>query len=176
MNTPDQAVDPVGEHVVVADYDPSWPLRFAAESARLAAALSGLAVAIEHVGGTAVPGLPSHPEIDVAVGLPDLVSVAEAVPRLQRIGYRRLPGRDSEGQFFLCRQQSPTRAFALTLGAYDTAPWRRCVSFRDRLRADRSLVREFAVLKRRLAAGGPEDRDAYRRAKAAFVDRVIIGG
>jgi GrpB-like predicted nucleotidyltransferase (UPF0157 family) len=56
------------EPVEVVAYDPSWPERFAAERERIAAALCGHDVAIEHVGGTAVPGLAARPVVDVMIG------------------------------------------------------------------------------------------------------------
>jgi GrpB-like predicted nucleotidyltransferase (UPF0157 family) len=42
--------------VVIVEYDPTWPVRFAALAARTAAALGPIPVAIEHVGSTTVPG------------------------------------------------------------------------------------------------------------------------
>jgi hypothetical protein len=47
----------MGEPVIVVDYDPTWPALFAALRAPVAAALVDVAIAIEHVGSTAVPGL-----------------------------------------------------------------------------------------------------------------------
>jgi GrpB-like predicted nucleotidyltransferase (UPF0157 family) len=49
--------------VVIAEYDPRWPTRFAELRDRLAAALGPLAVRIEHVASTAVPGLAAKPII-----------------------------------------------------------------------------------------------------------------
>jgi GrpB-like predicted nucleotidyltransferase (UPF0157 family) len=43
--------------IVIVPYDPAWPVMFAAESARLLRALGDLALRIEHVGSTSVPGL-----------------------------------------------------------------------------------------------------------------------
>jgi GrpB-like predicted nucleotidyltransferase (UPF0157 family) len=50
-------INPVG----IADYDASWPAAFQQLRDRLAATLGPLAVAIEHVGSTAVPGLAAKP-------------------------------------------------------------------------------------------------------------------
>ena len=53
--------------VIVTEYDPHWPARFARLRDQLAAALGPLAVRIEHVGSTAVPGLAAKPIIDLDV-------------------------------------------------------------------------------------------------------------
>ena len=53
--------------VIIEDYDPRWPRRFEMLRRALASLLKGLPLAIEHVGSTAVPGLPGKPIIDVDV-------------------------------------------------------------------------------------------------------------
>ena len=53
--------------VVVVDYDAGWPRRFEHERARIANALGDRALAIEHIGSTAVPGLAAKPIVDLLV-------------------------------------------------------------------------------------------------------------
>src|SRR5262249_21195118 len=72
--------------VVIADYDPSWPSLFASLARSVAAALGPVLVRVEHVGSTAVPGLPAKPIIDLDVVVQP-ADVAEAVRRLSGLGY-----------------------------------------------------------------------------------------
>ncbi|PAP74567.1 GrpB family protein [Rubrivirga marina] len=51
--------------VQVLPYDPQWPVRFGATAAELRSALGPAAVAVHHVGSTAVPGLAAKPVVDV---------------------------------------------------------------------------------------------------------------
>jgi GrpB-like predicted nucleotidyltransferase (UPF0157 family) len=154
--------------VEIAEYDPSWPLRFAAEQARLRAALAGQAVSIEHVGSTAVPGLAARPEIDVAVAFADLAGAASAVPRLLQLGYQRDPSSDREGGFCLCRRDG-SHAYRIWLTTREGEFWRRQLRFRDRLRADPRLAREYARARRNLAA----EPGSYAAGKAAFTASVM---
>ena len=57
--------------IEVKPYDPAWGRNFAAIKAEIAAALGGLALRIEHVGSTAVPGLAAKPVIDIDVVIED---------------------------------------------------------------------------------------------------------
>ena len=57
--------------VVIAEYDPAWPERFAPERAKIAAALPQ-ATSIEHIGSTSVPQLAAKPVIDIIVVVPDI--------------------------------------------------------------------------------------------------------
>lgn len=56
----------------LVDYDPEWPAEFARERQRLAAALDGVALGIEHYGSTAVPGMRAKPILDILVGVSPL--------------------------------------------------------------------------------------------------------
>jgi GrpB-like predicted nucleotidyltransferase (UPF0157 family) len=47
------------------------------------------------------------------------------------------------------------------------------LAFRDVLRADAGLRREYAGLKEQLAGQHPEGRNAYTNAKGAFIARVL---
>lgn len=53
--------------ILVAEYDPAWPVRFGQLREEYAAAMAAAVVpvvAIEHVGSTSVPGLAVKPVID----------------------------------------------------------------------------------------------------------------
>jgi GrpB-like predicted nucleotidyltransferase (UPF0157 family) len=48
------------------------------------------------------------------------------------------------------------------------------LSFRDLLRMDRAIAREYERLKEALAERHPNDRDAYTDGKAGFVAKALI--
>jgi GrpB-like predicted nucleotidyltransferase (UPF0157 family) len=55
--------------VRIVDYDPGWPEEARQELARVGAALGDLAVRLDHVGSTAVPGLAAKPIVDLQVSV-----------------------------------------------------------------------------------------------------------
>jgi GrpB-like predicted nucleotidyltransferase (UPF0157 family) len=164
--------------VVIVDYDPSWPSRFASLAATVSVALGPVLVRVEHVGSTAVPGLPAKSIIDLdAVVLP--ADVPEAIGRLAAVGYVHLGQRGVAGR----------EAFAAPVGSephhlyvcpVDSPALREHLRFRDALRADGRLAAEYGRLKRSLAARFGCDRDGYCQAKTGFVRailaRPLIGG
>src|ERR1700675_2222514 len=78
--------------IVVSDYDPSWPTLFKQERTRIENALGSFALAIEHVGSTAVPGLPSKPIIDLLIGVPGLEEAKErCIEPIKALGYKYMP-------------------------------------------------------------------------------------
>ena len=68
--------------VRLAPYDPTWPLAFEAEAARIERACAGLPLKLEHVGSTSVPGLSAKPVIDILAGRPPQAKVAPYVGHL----------------------------------------------------------------------------------------------
>ena len=76
-----------GDHQVV-DYDPAWATRADELIARLHEALGEVAVRIDHVGSTAVPGLASRPILDIQISVADIRDTAAFIPKLEVAGYR----------------------------------------------------------------------------------------
>src|SRR5215218_1874125 len=76
--------------VVLSEYDPSWPGKFEAVRVELAEALGQKAVAIEHIGSTAVPGLAAKPIIDVLVTVEAVEPDDEYVDALESVGFELL--------------------------------------------------------------------------------------
>jgi GrpB-like predicted nucleotidyltransferase (UPF0157 family) len=158
--------------VVIIDYDPSWPATFQQLRDQLAAALGALAVAIEHVGSTAVPGLAAKPIIDLDVVIADRTDLPAVIQRLRPLGYHHegdlgVPGREAF--------TTPPGATAhhLYVCAVGTPALDRHLAFRDALRADAAMADAYGDLKRTLAARLSHDRVAYTEAKSAFVERVL---
>ena len=158
--------------VRVVPYDPAWPALFAAESARLTAALGArLPLALEHMGSTAVPGLAAKPVLDLLGGYAPGAPVTEYVAALVRAGYvhrgeQGIPGRE----FF--RRGEP-RAYHLHVVADGSTVWREQLAFRDALRRDPVLRVAYAELKLSLARRFPRDRESYIDGKGDFVRRVV---
>ncbi|HXA76366.1 MAG TPA: GrpB family protein [Candidatus Acidoferrales bacterium] len=160
-----------GEPVLIVDYDPSWPTIFCAFRDQLAEALGPLAIAIEHVGSTAVPGLPAKPivDLDVVVRAAD---VAATISALQSLGYQRVGDLGIEArEAFRCPPEVPRHHLYVCLEG-GTA-FLNHLAFRDCLRADAEISREYAKLKMDLALRYRTDRAAYTEAKSAFIASVL---
>lgn len=53
--------------IIIQEYDPTWPRDFATLKAGLWTLVNDLALSIEHVGSTSVPGLAAKPIIDIDI-------------------------------------------------------------------------------------------------------------
>ena len=151
--------------LVIANYDPDWPLHFARE-AEAVRAVPGVR-AVEHVGSTAVPGLAARPTVDLLVGVDD---VAAPAGPFEALGYRE----DADAAVRTFWKGSRTfRTYELLVVRAGGAEWGRRLALRDRLRADADAAERYAHRKRALAREHAGDRAAYAAAKAALVAEVL---
>lgn len=149
--------------VKVVDYRQEWPMEFDRLAGRLRDALGGLALAVDHVGSTSVPGLPAKDCIDVQVRMGSIDEVRD-VPLLAAIGFRCRPEPWNRSEVS-AGQQCRKLVFAPPIGA------RRCnvhlrentganarfaLLFRDYLRADETARRAWGAFKQRLATSVPD--------------------
>ena len=161
--------------IVVSDYDPNWPALFAQERTRIAHALGAFALTIEHVGSTAVPGLPSKPIIDLLVGVPSLEEAAQrCIKPLEALSYIYMPEYAPwiPGELFFRKGPPGPWTHHLHMMEPSHPRWEARLVFRDYLRAHGEAARAYAEIKRALAASSQDDIEAYRTGKDAFVEAI----
>jgi len=162
--------------IALVPYDLDWPRQFELERALLARVFADVAVSIEHVGSTAVPGLGAKPVIDIMVGVPALADVESRIPELERDGYEyvreyeaRLPERR-----YLRKPRVGSRTHHLHAVVRGGAFWRRHLLFRDYLRAHPEAASAYLELRQRLAARHRTDPAAYSEGKSSFVEALLL--
>ena len=137
--------------------DPGWPAQFAALAVVIAEGLGDRALEIEHVGSTAVPGLPAKPVIDIDLTVADSAREQDYVPDLERRGFELVIREPWWGEHRCLRGADPT--CNLHVWSPGAAELERHLIFRDWLRAH------------------PEDRARYAEEKrAAAADTRAAGG
>lgn len=161
--------------VEIVDYDASWPERFRAERHVLETVLKPwLAGAIEHIGSTAIVGMPAKPVIDIMAGVADLDVSRPAIEAVSKLNYAYFPYRTDIMHWF-CKPSAAFRTHHLHLVPVGSRRWEECLAFRDAIRNDPALAKEYAALKIQLATEFRLDREAYTEGKAPFVRRVLCG-
>jgi GrpB-like predicted nucleotidyltransferase (UPF0157 family) len=156
--------------IVLADPDPSWPQRFARESAHLRALLGERALAIEHVGSTSVPGLIAKPIVDIVLVVADPADEAAYVPALE--GYV-LRAREPDWHQHRLLTRSGVNLHVFGPGSAEVA---RMLRFRDRLRKDPAARERYAAAKRDLAARTWDYVQSYADAKSGIVEALMAQG
>ena len=163
----------MAKHVVVEPYNEAWQQDFAAIRAELEPALGLLALRIEHVGSTSVPGLSAKPIIDIDVVMEDYSKLDAVVAALAAIGYTHegdqgIPGREA----FKYDGKEHLRNHHLYVCPENSAELHRHLTFRNYLRQHPEAVREYSRVKEEGAALYPYDIDRYIEHKSPFIESI----
>jgi len=159
------------EEIRLASHLSEWSERFDREKERLLPFLTRYRPQIEHIGSTAVPGLSAKPIVDIAVKLENVDSVSDLVAPLSTLEYYCLGELVSPRCHTFCR--GAPREYNLHFVDDTTEHWRRWIRFRDILRNDPSVRKEYAELKSGLASEHRFQRRMYTAGKTDFINGVL---
>ena len=161
--------------IIISNYDPNWPRMFEEERTRITNALGPFALAIEHIGSTAVPGLASKPIIDLLVSVSSLEQAKQrCIEPIHALGYIYVPEYASwlTGELFFRKGPPGPWTHHVHLTEPSCPRWEAHLVFRDYLRAHPEAARAYANIKRRLAHSSKDDVEAYRTGKHTFVEET----
>ena len=165
----DDRLDPA---IRIVDPDPAWPALADEELRRIAAVLGPVAVRLEHVGSTAVPGLAAKPILDLQLSVDAIARRQSYVGPLERLGYLFVPDPDAPEYHFFARPPGRPRTHHLHVCQAAGHEELRHIAVRDFLRAHPQDAATYAALKRQIAADHPNDRIAYIEGKNDHMKRL----
>ncbi len=151
--------------------DLSWEAVFAVEAIRLRTALGPALLAVEHIGSTAVPGLPARPILDIGVAVSCAEERMACLPLLQPWGYayRETPSTAWQPHF-VCHRSPPIHLYLYPIGSRE---WEDLLLFRDYLRAEPAAARRYAACKQAWVAGAACSELTCRAEKSACIAAVL---
>jgi GrpB-like predicted nucleotidyltransferase (UPF0157 family) len=161
-------------HVRVDQHDPIWPAQYEEEVALLRGVLGAQLLAIEHVGSTSIPGMPSKPTIDIVADIDQTEGLRPLIELLQSVDYVHTPD-DLDRQVFRKGPHDWTlpRTHHLHVCPEASDYWLRIVAFRDYMRTHPDTAAEYLRLKRDLAMRFREAPGLYTSGKRDFVTDVV---
>jgi len=158
--------------IEIAPCDPAWPQRFAQLGGEVRRALGDIALRIDHIGSTAVPGLAAKPVIDMQISVTSFEPLEAFKEPLEGLGYvYRANNTERTKRYFREPLGSPrTHIHVREAGSFSE---QFALLFRDYLRAHPADAAEYAALKRHLARLRGDDRRAYTEAKVPFTWEIM---
>jgi GrpB-like predicted nucleotidyltransferase (UPF0157 family) len=161
----------VTKPITVSPYDPSWPVRYRLEEARIRAALGVRALAVEHVGSTAVPGLAAKDRVEIDLIVADPADEDAYVPALADAGYP-LATREPYWYEHRCLW---TESHDVNLHVFgpDCDEYLRHLVLRDWLRARPDDRDRYAARKYEAAAEHPMSMAHYVGGKASVIVEIL---
>lgn len=161
----------------IIGYDPRWPAAFEQQRIRVESALRPwLLRPVEHIGSTAVPGLPAKPIIDMLALVPSYDESAGVTEAMAAVGWVAAPepGDADRRRRSFCFPAVAWRTHHLHVWEPASA-WHQLLAFRDHLRTHPADATRYAELKTELSARHSDDRPAYRAGKSALIGEILRG-
>jgi GrpB-like predicted nucleotidyltransferase (UPF0157 family) len=171
--------------ITIVPYDASWPEAFVAIAQPLRTVLGELALRIDHIGSTSVPGLAAKDIIDVQVTVKDFMCTPQLETALGSLGYTLVPeitsdhlpphyqGPDTDWEKRYFRPSANQRPTHLHIRALGRPNQRYPILFRDYLRAHPIATAAYAQIKINLSQRHPDDVDFYYDIKDPLCDIII---
>lgn len=159
--------------VIVLPYDAAWADAFQAISDEIRRALGELALGIEHVGSTSVPGMSAKPCIDLDVVIRDDSVLPDVIGKLAAAGYIHegdlgIPGREA----FCYTGKQHLMKHHLYVCPEMSEELHRHITFRDYLRTHPAAAAQYSSVKEQAAQLFPDDNDRYMAYKAPCIKEL----
>src|SRR5512138_2025127 len=171
--------------IAIVPYQCDWPGQFVRLGQGLRDVLGDLALRIDHIGSTSVPGLAAKDVIDIQVSVHALTTqLRDALERagyepLAHITYDHVPaGRPKDpGQWrkWFFNERGGARRVNLHVRVAERANQRYAVLFRDYLRANAEATAAYGQVKMALAGYHAENEEAYYAIKDPVCDIIMVG-
>ncbi|MDR0906309.1 MAG: GrpB family protein [Oscillospiraceae bacterium] len=158
--------------ITVDPYNPEWAAEFEKIRSELSALLGETALAVEHVGSTAVEGLWAKPIIDIDVVISggdfEKARALLAAGGYEHEGDLGIAGREAFGY----ADKPHLMQHHLYVCAEGAAELRRHLALRDYLRENADARERYGAIKREMAARHPHDIDAYIEGKGPVIAEI----
>ncbi|MEU4672553.1 dephospho-CoA kinase [Amycolatopsis sp. NPDC023774] len=166
---------------VIAPYDSTWPLQAERRLARLRQIAGERLLRADHIGSTAVPGLPAKDVLDLQLTVPTPADADALAEPLADAGFPRLEGdwwddpQDGSAALWPKRLHvgaDPKRPVNLHVRTVETPAWRLALLFRDWIRAHPAERDAYAAVKEQLAREHSADGTVadYADAKQGWIN------
>jgi len=162
---------PLEGPILLVDYDPDWPQRFAREAERILAALGPAVLQLEHAGSTSVPGLAAKPIIDIVLVVADSTDEDGYVPALEAAGYiLRIREPEWYEHRMFREREANVNLHVFSPGCEEVD---KMLIFRDWLRENEADRQLYERTKRELVQQKWKFGQEYADAKTAVVEEIV---
>ena len=165
--------------VKLAPHNPKWVKLFEEEKQLLERTFGDTILAIEHIGSTAIPGIPAKPIIDINIGVKSLDVARSMKEKFEKLGYEHrpfVPGKtkdDLKWQELYVKGPETRRTHHVHVTVFESNYWKNDLLFRDFLRKNHKRAKQYAELKEQLAQKHADDRETYTKSKEQFINETL---
>ncbi len=155
--------------IEIVGYTPAWVAKFDSEQSLLKQALGDTAIKIEHIGSTAVPGLPAKPVIDILIEVTGLSELDSKNSHLESLDYKVMGEHGIAGRRYY-QKGGNCRSHHIHAFVTGDSHLLRHRAFRDYLIAHPDISLEYGKIKKQAALDCRNDINQYMNLKNRFIE------
>jgi GrpB-like predicted nucleotidyltransferase (UPF0157 family) len=157
--------------VLLAEYDQDWVSYYESEANVIKNALGNLVIDIQHIGSTSVPGLKAKPIIDILAGLKSFEQIDTVIKQMEALEYTYAHWAGIPGDYTFRKGNFTTHFVHIVI--HGGQNWNHNIRFRDIVRNNPNLAREYELLKEELVKQYPDSREKYTEGKSKFIFNAV---
>lgn len=161
------------ERIEIHPYTPQWEREFSQIGRNMRSALKDIALRIDHIGSTSIPGLAAKPIIDIQISVQNLEPVEPFLVSLQQLGYCWRKGEKYEKTKRYFRETQGMRRTHIHVRKLGSWHQQFPLLFRDYMRAHKKDCDEYESVKRELAEQYQDAREKYTDSKSDIFWKII---
>jgi len=161
--------------IVIQEFDNNWKNHFDTEKKQIQGLFEKSEIeSIEHIGSTAIQDLKSKPTIDILMEVSKKLKNEKIIEKLGAIGYQYIKRLDNPPPHMMFVKGYTTEGFegqVYHIHVRYKGDWDE-IYFRDYIRGNSEIRKEYEDLKLELASRFRNDREAYTKAKTDFIEKI----
>jgi len=159
--------------VKLEKYNSNWKKEFEKEKEKLSELFGEVALSIEHIGSTSIPGLSAKPIIDIAVGVKSLADFALVEDKFINSSDYSIKEDPTEGELFVRKGPEENRTHFIHIMEIDGLRYIESILFKEYLINNPIEIKKYEELKTELAEKYSGDRIMYTDSKDKFIKNIL---
>ncbi len=161
------------EPIEIHPYNPQWPQEFSEIGKNMRRALGEIALRVDHIGSTSIPGLAAKPIIDIQISVESLEPVEPFLTPLEKLGYYWRKGKKYEKTKRYFRETQGMRRTHVHVRKLGSWHQQFPLLFRDYMRVHKQDCEKYESVKRELAQQYRYEREKYTDSKSDIFWEII---
>jgi len=154
-------------------YNDNWPNIFKVIKCEIKNKIGKEEITIEHIGSTSVKDLASKPIIDILIGISSQ-GLDNYIDPIKNLGYTYIKEYEIEtpNRRFFFLEKRKKRIAHIHLVKHNSRWFKRHIAFRDELKSNEIIRKNYQDLKYSLSEKEWKDRNEYADAKTRFIRSI----
>jgi len=154
-------------------HDKNWAKLFEEEKKILLERFPNIILEVSHGGSTAIPNIVAKPIIDMFVAVPSLDDAERLRTELEQLGYIYRGKEDVLERILYLRASRDLTTHYLHFVEKNNDEWNSHLLIKEYYLEHPEAVKEYELLKKKLAEQYPNDRKSYTNGKDEFIKSII---